>query len=62
MRETVCGTSNPCMQNTGTPKKLPDTTCYDQRRDFPPPKKNELVAKYLKTFSQFIKSIHFSKM
>jgi hypothetical protein len=34
----VCGTSILCMQNTGTPKKLHDTTYYDQRRDLAPHK------------------------
>ena len=32
------GTSNPCMQNTGTPKKLLDTTYNYQRRDLAPHK------------------------
>jgi len=49
------------MQNTGTPKKLHDTTYNDQRRDLAPAN-NELVAKYLKAFSQFVKSIDFSKL
>jgi len=49
------------MQNTGTPKKFLDTTHNDQRRDLAP-SNNELVAKYLKAFSRFIKSIDFSKL
>jgi hypothetical protein len=53
------------MQNTGTPKKLHDTTYNDQRRDLaprPPQKNNELVAKCLNAFSQFVKYIDFSKL
>jgi hypothetical protein len=49
------------MQNTGTPKKLHDTTYNDQRRDLAPTN-NELVAKYLNAFSQFVKCTDFSKL
>jgi hypothetical protein len=34
---TVSGTSNLCIQNTGTPKKFLDTTYNYQRRDLAPP-------------------------
>jgi hypothetical protein len=52
------------MQNTGTSKKLHDTTYNDQRRDLPPPSptNNEPVTKYLNAFSQFVRSIDFSKL
>jgi hypothetical protein len=36
--EGVCGTSNLCMQNTGTAKKLHDKTYNGQRRDLAPHK------------------------
>ena len=49
------------MKNIGTPKKLHDTTYKDQRRIWPPTN-NELVAKYLNAFSQFVKAIDFSKL
>jgi hypothetical protein len=44
----VCGTSDLCMQNTGTPNKLHDTTYYNQRRDLAPHKQ--------RTSSQILKT------
>ena len=49
------------MQYTGTPQELHDKTHNDQRRDLAPTN-NELVNKYLNVFTEFVKSIDFTKL
>ena len=56
---TDCGTLNLCMQYTGTTQKHHDKA-HNQRRDLAPD--NELIDKYPTGFTEFVKTIDFTKV
>jgi len=48
------------MQYTGTPQKHHDKTHNNHRKDLAPD--NELINNYLNVFTEFVKSIDFTKL